>query len=89
METLRKAQSLDRTFPTKYVTTNMAICRKMEHLREWKQVVFWDTASEAPPPELEFLEILQYPGLPKPVMNMGKLDDPSLSSWFSKGVRLK
>jgi hypothetical protein len=85
-----KRSSIEQmSFPYKRVIANMATSRKMEHLREWKEIVCWDTASEEPRPELEFLEMFHDPDRRQPVMNKGRiLDDSSLSCWFSKAVRL-
>jgi hypothetical protein len=63
---------------------NMATSRKIEHLREWKKIVCWDTTSEEPCPEIEFLEMLHYPDRKQPIVNKGILNDSSLSGWFSK-----
>jgi hypothetical protein len=62
----------------------MAACRKMEHLREWKEIVCWDATLDEPRPEIRFLEMLHYPNRQEPDVDEGVLDDSSLSGWFSK-----
>lgn len=64
----------------------MATCRKMEHLRKWKEIVCWDTTSAEPRPEVKFLEMLHYPDRPEPVVREGTKDDSELSGWLSKVV---
>jgi len=86
--TIKRISIEQMSFSHKRVIANMATSRKMEHLREWKEIVCWDTASEEPRPEMEFLEMFHYPDRQQPVMNKGILDDSSLSGWFSKVVRL-
>ena len=56
----------------------------MEHVREWKEIVFWDNASEESPPEMEYLEMIRYPHRQEPYIDKGIVDDSSLSAWFSK-----
>jgi hypothetical protein len=68
----------------KRVIANMATCRKMEHLREWKEVVCWDATSREPRPKVQFLEMLHYPDRQEPVVDEGNLDDSILPEWFSK-----
>jgi len=60
----------------------------MEHLREWKEIVCWDTTSREPRPKVQFLEMLHYPDRQEPVANEGNLDDSGLSGWLSKVVCL-
>ena len=62
----------------------MATTRKMEHLREWKEIACSDNATVEHRPKVEFLEMFRYPHLHKPVMNKGTLDDLSMSDWLAK-----
>ncbi len=62
----------------------MAPPRKVEHLREWKEIVCSDNASEEPHPKMEYLEMFCYPHRQQPVKREGTVDDSSLPDWFSK-----
>ena len=61
----------------------MAMSRKMEHLREWKEIVCSDKALEESRPTMEYLEMFHYPHCQRPILKEGTLDDSSLSGWFS------
>jgi len=69
------------------LTVKMEITpRKMEHLREWKEIVCANKISEESHLKLEYVEMLRYPHRQQSLLKKGYLSHSTLSDWLHQVI---